>query len=85
MERKFKVGDKVKLNQLGKVILSMTGMVKNPDVVAEVAQIGGINPKDEVDEYSIGVVIVHPSFIQGTDQYPEHGMWVQEKLLEPAS
>jgi len=74
MERKFKVGDKVRINKkIG--IISLLCPELQPGVEATVAQLGGATTEE-------GVVIVNPTFGQGMPSYPEHGIWVDEKHLD---
>lgn len=76
VERKFKVGDKVRLN-VPSIITGNSGVENG--VEGTVARLGGTSTPDK------GAVVVNENFMQGDDSYPEHGIWFHDHWLELVS
>ena len=74
MEHKFKIGDRVRINRnIGFISLLIDEL--QPGTEGTVAQFGNC-----IDDK--GVVVVNPNFRRGSDTYPEHGIWIDEKHLD---
>ena len=65
-ERKFKVGDKVRITD-GIMYVGSEG---------EVTKLGGVAAPEK------GAVVTNETFLSGDDSYGEHGVWFHDHWLE---